>query len=82
MGRGEWPNYLDYCSGLEDLTRDIIREGPDSREFEQKTPLNERHAIMLSMVAFNNPVLLEYKRDCLPDGLTSVLYLGLRGLAP
>lgn len=79
----KWPSCTAYCAGLEQVLHGVIIEGRATGEFERKTPLDETvRAIMKAMESFHNPVMLQYKLDCLPDGPVEVVNLILRSLAP
>ena len=77
-----WPTIDDYKAGMADVLAKLIAEGRDSGNFERKTPLDETvAAILLTMMTFMHPILLE---ECLDDAESkalSIANLVLRSLA-
>jgi len=78
-----WPTIDEYKANLSGILARLIAEGREAGDFERKTPLDETiGAILLSMVAFMHPILLE---ECLDEAEIQALMVAnlvLRSLAP
>jgi len=78
-----WPTIEIYKLQLAEVLAGLIAEGREAGDFEHKTPLDETvGAVLLTMVSFMHPLLLE---ECLDDAEAQALTLAnlvLRSLAP
>jgi AcrR family transcriptional regulator len=78
-----WASSVKHIAQLNDLLKEIIREGRASGDFEKKTPLDEVcQGIWLAALPLADPVLLQHNLDLVEDGLPAVTGLILRSLAP
>ena len=77
-----WPTIDDYKERMSEVLAGLITEGREAGDFEKKTPLDETvGSILLSMVCFMHPLLLE---ECLDDAEGQALAMAnlvLRSLA-
>lgn len=78
-----WPAIDEYKASLAEILAGLIAEGREAGDFERKTPLDETvGAILLAMIGFMHPMLLE---QCLDDAESQALALAnlvLRSLTP
>ena len=78
-----WPTIAEYKVNMAGVLSELIAEGREAGDFERKTPLDETvGAVLLAMVSFMHPILLE---ECLDDAEAQALTLAnlvLRSLAP
>jgi AcrR family transcriptional regulator len=81
--RDNWPSALAHGERLQQLIRQILREGRETGEFERKTPLDEAsHAIYLVMQPYVSPVQLQYNLEAASIAAEQLPALILRSLAP
>lgn len=79
----EWSSSTRYRNHLAEILRNILLQGRDSGEFERKTPVDEvTRAILLAMMPFIDPRVLQFHLDFVPDGSNEVIAMILRSLAP
>jgi len=78
-----WQSTVDHEVRVEEALRLVIQEGRRDGEFERKTPLDETcRAILLALLPFTNPLLLQHNLDIAVEGARDVTGLILRSLAP
>jgi len=78
-----WQAVLAYEGRIQELLRDILREGRQSGDFERKTPLDETAmAIHLVMRPYLNPLLLQHSFDFTKVAPAQLSGLVLRSLSP
>ena len=79
----EWSSSSQYRDRLAEILRDILLQGRESGEFERKAPIDEvTRAILLAMVPFIGPRVLQFHLDFVPNGSNEVIAMILRSLAP
>jgi AcrR family transcriptional regulator len=77
-----WPAVQGYKRYIEDLIATIVRDGRESGEFGDQTPLQETiSTIMLVLNPYVDPVLLQYNLDNAPSAAVQLSDLVLRSLA-
>jgi len=78
-----WSSTENYRARLAETLRQIIQDGRESGEFERKTPIDEVvRAILLSMLAYIDPNLLQHQIDSAAESSGEVIALILRSLSP
>ncbi len=78
-----WSAIEEHLAALTQIIRRIVQDGREAGEFERKTPIDEVcHAILKTMAAFANPILLKFELDRLEENAGAVARLVLRSLAP
>ncbi len=79
----KWQSGQNYQTAMLKILESVVRDGRESGEFERKTPLNETcRAIMLALLLFQHPMLLEQILDTSDEDATVMANLVLRSLAP
>ncbi|HKX77677.1 MAG TPA: TetR/AcrR family transcriptional regulator [Novosphingobium sp.] len=79
----EWSSSAQYRDRLAEILHGILLQGRESGEFERKTPIDEvMGAILLAMVPFIDPRVLQFHLDFVPNGSNEVIAMILRSLAP
>lgn len=78
-----WPAIDEYKAAMSEILAGLIAEGREAGDFEKKTPLDETvGAILLSMVVFMHPTLLEECLDEAEAQSLAIANLVLRSLTP
>lgn len=78
-----WQPALAYEIRIQQMLTEVIQQGRQTGEFEQKTPLEETvQAIYMVMRPFLSPLLLQYNLDRIEDAPRQLSDLMLRSLAP
>jgi len=78
-----WSSSQAYVARLLEMLTALLQEGRDSGAFERKTPLDEvTRGIWIALSPFTDPVMLQHNLDDADTGLSDVLGMVLRSLAP
>lgn len=78
-----WASSQAYVSRLLEMLTALLQEGRESGAFERKTPLDEVcRGIWVALSPFTDPVMLQHNLDDVDAGLSDVLGVVLRSLAP
>lgn len=78
-----WSSSTRYLNKLAEILHGVLLQGRESGEFERKTPVDEvSRAILLAMMPFIDPRVLQFHLDFVPNGSNEVIAMILRSLAP
>ena len=78
-----WECARVYEERVQDILRDVLRQGREGEDFERKTPLDETvAAIFLVLRPYINPVMLQHGLDNAAEAPARLSSLVLRSLSP